>query len=200
MIGTITEAFINAIRASQLVDEENISVVIANDNGEGTVNTALPAVAVAVKGTEKDTGEAIGGMPFNEYLVQLAVITNFDNQAASDDDKHQYRQMDLAYKLMIYLHQARNGEFFKELREGYDFQMAYKGVETEQTRAMERELGEVDVFVFRLMYICTFLSKEVMDMTPSAELKEISSLKLLDMTVDSTDIITPNRAKTWQKR
>ena len=56
MSGEICKAIVTALRASELVDENNVSIVLANDNGEGTVNTDLPAIAVSVKGTERDTG------------------------------------------------------------------------------------------------------------------------------------------------
>lgn len=85
MSGEICKAIVTALRASELVDENNVSIVLANDNGEGTVNTDLPAIAVSVKGTERDTGEFIGGMIYNQYIVQLSVITPFENQAASPD-------------------------------------------------------------------------------------------------------------------
>jgi hypothetical protein len=172
MIGAVTKAFVEAIRASELVEADNISVVLANDDGEGTVNTALPAIAVAVKGSDNEKGEFISGMPENEYIVQLAVITNFDNQAASEDMDHQFDQMDIAYNLMLYLHKAQYMPFFDDLRKKYDFSMKYNGVETQQTRGMASDF-EIDVFVFRLVYTCTFLSKEIMDDRAKAPLEKV---------------------------
>lgn len=173
MIGSVTKAFVEALRGSQLIDENNVSVVLANDNGEGTVNTALPAVAIAIKGTEMDdvTGQYIGGLIQNEYIVQLAVIVPFDNQAASFDDNHQYDQMDLAYRVMMYIGACARGyiktdggtviplHYFDELRQKWEFSMLYSGTETEQTRGMEREM-QVEVFVTRLIYRCKIVNKE----------------------------------------
>lgn len=183
MIGTVSKAFVTALRASNLIDKENVSVVLANDNGEGTVNTALPAVAVAVKGTERENGEFIGGMIDNEYIVQLAVISSFDNQAASEDDDHQFNQMDLAYKVMLYISACARGfiktssgewvplNFFQKLMEDHDFNVNYKGTETEQTRGMQNELA-VEVFVTRLIYLCKFIDKSTAEL-PSAILDQI---------------------------
>lgn len=173
MIGSVTKAFVEALRGSQLIDENNVSVVLANDNGEGTVNTALPAVAIAIKGTEMDdvTGQYIGGLIQNEYIVQLAVIVPFYNQAASFDDNHQYDQMDLAYRVMMYIGACARGyikteggtviplHYFDELRQKWEFSMLYSGTETEQTRGMEREM-QVEVFVTRLIYRCKLVNKE----------------------------------------
>lgn len=172
MIGSITKAIVESLRASEIIDAENISVVIANDDGEGTVNTALPAIAVAIKGSENsNTGEFIGGTITDEYIVQLAVIINFDNQAAADDEDFQYSQMDLANDIKLYMAKSFYSEYFKELRENYDFSMSYKGKETEQKRAMERELGEVDVFIFRLIYCCKTIQKSMLE-RPGAILPE----------------------------
>lgn len=171
MIGDICKAFVEALRASEMVEKENISVVLANDNGEGTVNTALPAVAVCVKNSERDSGMYIGGVIENDFIVQLAVITAFDNQAASADVDHQYDQMNLAYKIMMYIAKCQRGyinspwgwkklTFFDDLRVKYNFSLTYKGTETESTRGMQNEMQE-EVFVTRLIYVCKFTSKEL---------------------------------------
>lgn len=201
MIGTVTEAFIEAIRASDLVCSENISVVIANDNGEGTVNTALPAVAISVKGYNRSTGEFIGGVPYTEYLVQVIVITDFDNQAASEDMRHQYNNMDLSYRVMLYLNQLRLTDFFSELRKTADFSYLYEGIETEQTRGMVRELGEKDVFVHRLIYRCTFMDKQTICNRPGAVLPEDGIIQHCNTgNVKITDkFYHPNIGRTWQK-
>lgn len=183
MIGSVTKAFITALRESNLIEKENVSVVIANDDGEGTVNTALPAIAIFVRGNDRDVGEFIGGLIQNEYIVQLAVITPFDNQAASADDDTQYDSMDLPYKVMTYIAQCARGsvktedgkwvpvDYFKKLGADYDFNINYRGLETEQTRAMEREMGDIDVFVTRLIYVCNFVSKELVERGDSAPLE-----------------------------
>lgn len=167
MIGSISKAFVEAIRASQLVADENISVVLANDNGEGTVNTALPAIAVTVKGTERDNGQYIGGLIDNEFIVQLITIVSFDNQAASEDSDFQYDQMDLHYKLMRYIDKIQTGPFFRDLMSAHDFSLSYKGTETEQSRGFHRDV-EVEVQVARLVYCCKFLSKEAICERPGA--------------------------------
>jgi hypothetical protein len=169
MSGEICKAIVTALRASELVDENNVSIVLANDNGEGTVNTDLPAIAVSVKGTERDTGEFIGGMIYNQYIVQLSVITPFENQAASPDDDHQYDQMNLAYKVMLYMAACSRGviknsagewvplDFFTELRQKYGFTLLYKETETYQTIAMEREMANIPVHNTRLIYMANFV-------------------------------------------
>lgn len=161
MIGSITKALIEAFRASELVAQENISVVIEDDNGEGVVNTALPAIAISVKNSETGSGQFIGGMIQNQYRVQVAVITALDNIAASPDEEHQYDQLDLAYKVMLYLYRVQHTEFFKNLMEGFDFALAYHGTETEQTRGMANELEDIRVNIQRLQYEATIISKEI---------------------------------------
>lgn len=197
MIGTVSRVFVDAIRDWALVPVDNISVVLANDNGEGTVNTALPAVAVAVKGTEDSRTQWIGGMIEQDYVVQLIVITNFDNQAASPDLNHQYNMMDLSYKLMLYINSIKNGPLFEQLMKDYDFSINFRGVETEQTRGMENEM-EIEVFVHRLVYLCKFVSKE-----SSIEPGEILPEDGIDMNclcetqpANSTITYTGNVAKT----
>lgn len=159
MIGTVTQAFVEALRASEFLENGNVSVVIANDNGEGTVNTALPAVGVSVKGVDREIGEYIGGMIEQQYIVQLIVMTLLDNPSASEDEGYQYEQMDLHYKVMLYVNQVRHAEFFRTLMQNHDFNINFRGVETEQTRGMGRDF-ETKVNVHRLVYVCEFLSKE----------------------------------------
>lgn len=172
MQGDIAKAFITALRAGSFVDTENVSTVLANDNGEGTIDTALPAIAVAIKGTEKENGEYIGGLMSDDYIVQIAVITNFDNQAASPDDDYQYEIMNLPGRVKMWLAACSRGyavapdgsvselDFFKELGMKYDFNVNYRGEHTEQTRGMHNKF-EQPVFITRLIYLCNFTHKDV---------------------------------------
>lgn len=185
MVGSIAKAIIEALRASKLIDDNNISVVLANDNGEGTINTALPAIAISMKDTEGYSGSYIGGMIQNTYVVQVIVITNFDNQSASPDKDFQYDLMDLPYKVMRYLAACNKGQirnesnewvhvpYFDELKKKYDFNLNYKGTLTEQTRGMARDM-EIDVFVSRLVYYCSFTSKESSGDYPKFNINNIS--------------------------
>lgn len=174
MIGSITKALIESLRASELVSNENISVVIEDDNGEGIVNTALPAIAISVKNSETGSGQFIGGMLQNQYRIQLAVITALDNIAGSPDEDHQYEQLDLAYKVMLYLYKVQHSEFFKKLMEGFDFALAYRGTETEQTRGMANELEDIRVNIQRLQYEGTIISKEIPAGEDGATLEDVN--------------------------
>ena len=101
----------------------------------------------------------------------MSVITPFDNQAASPDDDHQYDQMNLAYKVMLYMAACSRGviknsegewvplDFFTELRQKYGFTLLYKETETYQTLAMKREMAELPVHNTRLIYVANFVDK-----------------------------------------
>lgn len=208
MIGEVCKVIVDALRASELVAANNVSVVLANDNGEGTINTELPAIAVSVKGTEHASGEFIGGMIYNQYIVQVSVITAFDNQAASPDDNHQYNQMDLAYKVMLYLAACNRGmvksttgeyiplPYFKELREKYGFSLLYRETETYQTLAMEREIAELPVHSTRLIYMANFIDKE-MNEDDSFILEAVDMKCMCDtVSANAEKIIEPNIATT----
>lgn len=202
MIGSITKAFIEALRDSELVCMENVAVVIANDNGEGTVNTELPAIAVSVKGNAINGGQYIGGLLENEFIVQIIVITRFDNQNASPDMGHQYNDMNLSYKVMRYLNKVSNSDYFKQLRDDFDFSYTFRGIETNQTRGMRSEF-EIEVFVHKLIYTVKIIDKETSnDNTVNIILPDggVHMLCKCDE-VKSDEMITYDKdtASTWER-
>lgn len=175
MVGTVTYAIVEALRTAGFVDAENVSVVAANDDGQGVVNTALPALAVNIQRTEEDGQQYIGGMIQNDYLLQVSCIINFDNAAFSPDDDTQKENLNLGYRVMRYLAACDRGYYrdslgnavnitlFDELKQNYDFHLQYRGLETYQTRAFSRDVGEQEVMVERVMFRVTFVTKDMDD-------------------------------------
>lgn len=202
MIGIVSKAYIETLRYSQLANDYNISLIIANDSGESIVNTALPAIAVCVKGSARGSdGQYIGGLINDDLIIQLAVITNFDNPNVADDDNYQYDQLDLSAKIRDYIASESKNDIFTELGKKYDFSPVYQGIEVEQTRGMRNDF-EIKVNVHKIIYTAKFIDKEQLCNSGNSAILEEVDMICANGEVVAGQMKTYNKnfAATWQRK
>lgn len=158
MIGTLTDTFVAALREAPVVTENGVNVSVMNDEGQGLVNTPLPAVVVHVRNSNKPTVFIRGGI-CDWFDVSLNVLVDFDNYSVTPDGGIQTKMRNMAYEIRRYIEKVKRGPLFSTLIDEYDFFPLYRGIETYQTAAFVGTVGK-DIDVFRILYQCTALDKQ----------------------------------------
>lgn len=173
MDGKVNQAFVNALRSFDLVKNENMGIVIAGEDGEVIINTALPAIAVHTRGLDSNSGTYIGGTFQQGYSIDVCVIINLDNFSASPDNYFQYNQMDLAYRLANLLNKYEYIPFFDELRKEHDFSMVLNGIRSDVRRGFIRDMEDIKLKVYKINFRAGFLNKDLIEENTGLPLERV---------------------------
>ena len=189
MWGDILNAFVETIRSAPFIKDYDLNVCIVRNDGRDVVNTTIPCVAISMQ-DNPDPRVFIGGLIEDIIDVQLSIIVDYDNMSLSKDNGFQVKMLNLPHKIRNYIEQNKQGQYFQDLIDKYEFFPLYDGFRTYQTVASMKSM-EKSVFVYEIRYKCRVVDKELHnDMNPVQQLEEILLTDSTDGRVDRTTSIT----------
>lgn len=181
MLGTLQTTWINALRNAPVVQKNNINIVLAPDTiGIGVVNTPLPAIAIQIT-ADKDSKIMIGGLIMDHFELQLAILMDFDNYSATKDNNIQENKINIPFEIRKWIENNKNGKYFKDLIDKYDFNATYRGLQPFKTVAKLSKLDK-SIDVFNLIYDCTIVAKDESDFCGLS--LETVNIKLNDIKIE----------------
>lgn len=181
MYGSLTYAFVEAIRAFPAKRMYGLNVIQVNDaEGKTVVNTALPCVTISLLNAKKPT-TFIGGGIYENPRINVQVIVDFANHSLSADGGVAVKFQNLAYEIRRYVEQQvsdSNSKFFKELRSLHGFSAVYDEMKTYTSMAWESATKK-QVLVYSMTWLVNSLDPCSVEQI-GVELEAIESVVLED--------------------
>lgn len=201
MFGTISRVFVEVLRNGNLVPDERLysDIVLLNNEYSMIVNTQFPIIGVFVSSSSSNDWGYVGTLQGFNCIVQLVVITPFDNPAASSDDDVQYDYIDLSGKVIRYIAKAKREGAFKELSDKYGFSFVFSGIDADSPRYKTNK-QEYEVVQHNLVYTGKgFMLDLDKDINQTAPIEQIDiNCQCGDVKADELPPIDPNHATTWR--
>lgn len=171
MLGEVVKAYVELLRSSPVICDNKISVCLANDDNEGMINVALPALAVGILDSPEAT-RYIGGNIQDNIIITFSVITKMNNPSLTPDGGRQYNAISLAYEVRNFLESnVDTSPLFEDLRKMFDFYATYKEMKSWKSKAFHKELATT-VDVLTVVYYGTLFDKRQVLCRPTAEVSE----------------------------
>lgn len=153
------DILIKTLRGDKTLKSAKVSVLAVSVDETQTVNTPLPAVAIAFD-ESMDAEVFIGGMVKDKLSIRLCVMVDLTNFSWSQDGSEQSRMMSLAHSVRNAVEKAKGTKVFDELYKKYDFFPIYQGFKTYQRIGMRNEFQK-EISVVEIVYQTTMLDKSL---------------------------------------
>lgn len=153
------DILIKTLRGDKALKSAKVSVLAVSVDETQTVNTPLPAVAIAFD-ESMDAEVFIGGMIKDKLSIRLCVMVDLTNFSWSQDGSEQSRMMSLAHSVRNAVEKAKGTKVFDELYKKYDFFPIYQGFKTYQRIGMRKEFQK-EISVVEIVYQTTMLDKSL---------------------------------------
>lgn len=189
MIGLLTKKLIDFFRQTDIVIENHIPVLTSNvSDGRTVVNTTLPAIVVTVDSAPNNM-VYIGGLIRDNINIDIVVMDRLVNYTLSGEtDIYEWRR-NLAYKLRTELFTERTSEFFKDILQGNNFLLMYRGMNN-FIKQGHKEDTEEDVECWRMKFECAMVDNSTIDITYIKA--KSGSVQLIDKQINPVTPIHPH--------
>lgn len=148
MVGYISNAVANALKAWPTLGGVGIIPVRATEGTTVLTNTPLPAVAVHVVGDDGEGNTFLGGGIRQYFELALYVLLPITNYSFSADAGAQSDILDVSDEVIRCMEQSIELE---EVKRKHDFNIQYDRMDTETTYATQGSLS-VTVDVHKVIY------------------------------------------------
>lgn len=151
MVGYISQAVANALKAWEPLSSANVIPVRATDGDSVVVNTPLPAVAIHVlgeAGSDNEGGTAFGGSIRQYFELSLYMMNTLVNYTFSDDGGAQTVLLDMADEIIRCMELS---DKLTGIRQNHDFNVQFDRMESDTTYGSGQTL-QVPVDVQKVVY------------------------------------------------
>lgn len=191
MFGEVMDIIVKTIRGAKELKPAKLSVIAITTDETQTVNTPLPAVAVAFE-ESMNADVFIGGMIRDRFNIRICVMADLTNFSWSADGGEQAKLLSLAHSVRNVIEKAKATKAYSELYAKYDFYPLYKGFRTYQRIAMRNDFKK-EISVIELVYQTTMLDKCLKaDMNPTCTVEQVDIARHYGLASDLTTSITVN--------